>query len=83
MLSYMQASMPIIAATDKNTDIKDVLEDGDFGWWCESNSPEDFSEIISSITDETVKIKGKNARDYLIKNFSVEKCYDIIMERMK
>ncbi len=83
MLSYMQASMPIIAATDKNTDIKDVILDGDFGWWCESNNPKDFSEIISSITDDTVKIKGENARKYLIENFSVERCFNIIMERMK
>lgn len=83
MLSYMQASMPIIAATDKNTDIKDVISDGDFGWWCESENATDFSNIISKITDESVADKGKNARKYLIDNYSVERCFSIIMERMK
>ena len=83
MLSYMQASMPIIAATDKNTDIKDVISDGDFGWWCESENATDFSNIISKITDESVADKGKNARKYLIDNYSVERCFEIIMERMK
>lgn len=32
LLSYMQASMPVLAATDVNTDIGKVIEEGKFGF---------------------------------------------------
>ena len=38
MLSYMQASMPVLAATDVNTDIRQIMEEGRFGLWCESGN---------------------------------------------
>ena len=42
LLSYMQASMPVLAATDINTDIGKVVEKGDFGFWCESSDVENI-----------------------------------------
>ena len=37
LLNYMQAKVPVLACTDPNTDIGKVIEEGGFGWWCESN----------------------------------------------
>ncbi|HBL49868.1 MAG TPA: hypothetical protein DDZ65_06455, partial [Firmicutes bacterium] len=36
ILPYMQASMPVLAATDVNTDVGKVIKEGCFGFWCES-----------------------------------------------
>lgn len=36
--------MPVLAATDINTDIGEVIEEGQFGYWCESNDVEQFNK---------------------------------------
>lgn len=60
LLSYMQAKLPILACTDKSTDIGRTIVDGKFGWWCFSKSVSSFSkilreEIIPSTSFETMK----------------------------
>lgn len=52
LLSYMQAGLPVLACTDPNTDIGKTIEEGKFGWWCESNSVSGFKEIVSGIVDD-------------------------------
>src|SRR5699024_666988 len=37
LLAYMLASIPVLAATDPNTDIKEVIQEGEFGYWTISN----------------------------------------------
>ena len=46
ILGYMQAKLPVLACTDQNSDIGKVVTDNGFGWWCESNSTEDFEKGI-------------------------------------
>jgi glycosyltransferase involved in cell wall biosynthesis len=80
LLSYMQASMPILAATDKNTDIGKIIEEGKFGFWCESDGVEKFNEKIQQLCDANLrKQMGINARKYLEGNYTSEKSYKIIM----
>ncbi|WP_309229289.1 glycosyltransferase family 4 protein [Cytobacillus firmus] len=84
LLSYMQASMPVLAATDINTDIGKVIEDGNFGCWCESNDVEQFNKKVDWLCDpERRKQMGKNAREYLEQNYSAKKSYEIIMRHFK
>lgn len=82
LLSYMQASMPVLASTDKNTDIGKVIEKGNFGYWCESIKSEAFKERVERFINAPTKnlIMGENARNYLEENYTVEKAYDIIMK---
>ena len=84
LLAYMQASMPVLAATDKNTDIGKVIVDGGFGMWCESKNIEDFNNNLRLLCDEETRKKmGANARDYLEKNYTVKHSYKIIMNHFK
>lgn len=46
LLAYMQARLPVLAATDPNTDIGRIITDGEFGWWCESNDIKRFYSLI-------------------------------------
>jgi glycosyltransferase involved in cell wall biosynthesis len=79
LLSYMQASMPVLAATDVNTDIRQVIEQGEFGLWCESGNVEQFNERVNQLCDLNLRKKlGNNARDYLDENYTSEKSYQII-----
>jgi len=84
ILSYMQASMPVLAATDKNTDIGKVIEKGQFGYWCESSSIEKFSEKVQLLCNEEIrKTMGNNARKYLENNYTSKHSYDIIMKHFE
>lgn len=79
ILSYMQAAMPVLAATDTNTDIKDVVEQGEFGFWCESGDLKRFNKLIRQLCDPELRKKmGGNARLYLENNFTAKHAYDII-----
>jgi glycosyltransferase involved in cell wall biosynthesis len=84
LLSYMQASMPVLAATDVNTDIGKVIEEGQFGYWCESRNVEEFNTLIQKLCDDKLrKQMGKNARYYLENNYTAEHSYEIILGHFK
>lgn len=84
ILSYMQASMPILAATDINTDIGEIIEDGGFGLWCESSNSESFNEKLNQMCNrESRESMGINARRYLEANYTARNSYEIIMNHFK
>ena len=78
LLAYMQAKLPVLAATDRNTDIGKVIVDGGFGWWCESNDADKVYKIISDVSTQPLNEKGGQGYEYLKKHFSVEDSYRII-----
>ncbi len=75
LLSYMQSSMPVVACTDPNTDIGKVITEGGFGYWCESNNVEAFTEVIDSILNDNLKEMGKKGFEYLCENYTSEISY--------
>ncbi|MBS7345593.1 MAG: glycosyltransferase family 4 protein [Caryophanon sp.] len=84
LLSYMQASMPVLAATDVNTDIGQIIEQGAFGHWCESRYVEDFNKQLAKFYNNSAREQmGINARQYLEKHYTVKHSYDIIMNHFK
>lgn len=84
LLSYMQASIPVLAATDPNTDIGEVIENGAFGYWSISDNVEDFNERLNKLCNDELRLKlGRNSRKYLENNYTVEHSYNIIMSHFK
>ena len=84
LLSYMKYKKPVIACTDKNTDIGKVIKEGDFGYLCESNDINNFTNIIDKICKEKeLKNKGENAFKYLKNNFNVKDSYKKIIDIIK
>ncbi len=80
ILSYMQASIPVLAATDVHSDIREVIEMGKFGFWCESDNIEKFNEKIQLLCNlELRRQMGDNARKYLENNYTAQHSYNIIM----
>lgn len=81
MLTYMENSMPVVAATDETTDVGIVITEGKFGLWSRSGDLESFNQNISLLCQDKLLIEkmGINAREYLENNFTVSKSYDIIM----
>ena len=82
LLAYMQAKLPVLAATDPSTDIGKVITDGGFGWWCESNNSKVFYELVqSAVCSSTVAMADKEWA-YLLKHYSVAQSVDIIMKHV-
>ncbi|MCI9127070.1 MAG: glycosyltransferase family 4 protein [Eubacterium sp.] len=74
ILSYMQCELPVLACTDLSTDIGDVIINGNFGWWCPSNSSDGFYEKVQEISllnDAKLKEMGENGRK------TMESLYDV------
>lgn len=79
LLSYMQNSMPVIACTDSNTDIGEIIETGGLGWWCESDDCTNFTALVDSAVADTDAGKSMRSREYLETNCSTMTQYKIIM----
>lgn len=82
LLSYMQAGIPVLACTDRNTDVGQDIVTGGFGWKCESNNPQSFADIIAEVVDCDFKTMGQKARDYLVEKFNVSDAYSGITEEL-
>lgn len=82
MLSYMQAGLPVLACTDKNTDIGSVIVDGQFGWWLESNNPKEFCNLLRSIKKDELKEKGTMSTLHL-QDYDCKKVANNIISHLK
>lgn len=81
LLSYMQASMPVLAATDVNTDIGNTIIGGNFGYWCESSNAIEFNHLMNTMCDKKILLElGKNSRKYLENNYTSNHSYKSIMK---
>ena len=82
ILSYMRSKMPVLACTDINTDIGDVIENGGFGWSCESNSTDDFVKTVDEAINSDLKMMGEKGFEFLCQNYTVERSYKIIVDNV-
>lgn len=80
LLSYMQAKIPVFAVTDINTDIGNVITDGGFGWWCESNDVHNWGNEVCKIIKSDLKEKGNKGYNYLATKYSTEISYEKIIK---
>lgn len=84
ILSYMEYAKPVLAATDKATDIKDLISEADCGEWVWSGDTEGFIEKIKDMAaNKDLTIKGLNGRKYLEKHFRIQNSVDILVSKIK
>lgn len=75
MLSYFENSMPIFACTDKNTDVRQLVEDqAQCGKWCYSDDLDGFVKCVEWFVDNKDKLAklGENGYNYMVRHFNVE-----------
>ncbi len=75
LVDYMQSKLPTLACTDPNSDVGQVMIDGGFGWWCESDSTEAFGKAIEESMRADLKTMGERAFTYLDEVWNVKKQY--------
>ncbi|RDU21995.1 glycosyltransferase family 4 protein [Anaerosacchariphilus polymeriproducens] len=79
ILSYMEYAKPVLVASDRVTDLKELVEDADCGEWVWSGDVDSFVLAIKRMADSDDLIeKGMNGRNYIETHFRVEKSVEIL-----
>ena len=81
ILPYMKYKLPILFATDTNTDVGKEAELYEYGFWCESGKIKEFRKFIELLTfNKELRSKmGINGYNRLKKDFNVNYSYEMIM----
>ena len=85
IIGYFEAGIPILASTDKNTDLRRFLQETKTGLWSETGDLEGYKSNFEKLFNGK-KLReelGKNGRKFLEENLSVEKAYKIINRHFK
>jgi glycosyltransferase involved in cell wall biosynthesis len=84
LLSYLEMKMPILAATDANTDIGTVIEENKCGYSVISGDHEMMQKAIETLisNDENYLEMKENAWCLLQKEYKVERSYELIKNKI-
>jgi len=87
LLSYLENRMPVLMATDVNTDIGRIAEYNGYGKWTESGNLDAFMKMVEQMSGNENQIKveemGERGYKYLIDNYTVRQGYKIIMNHFE
>lgn len=72
LTSLINAGKPILAATDKNTDIKDDIINNQIGLWNESNDVDAFINNANKLLKSDLKEYSENAKNFFDSEFRIE-----------
>jgi len=83
-LDYFDFSLPVLAATDTNTDLGSMLVSKRCGLWSESGNIDAFIKNLEYlVSNPEIRISmGKNGRALLDSEFSVEKSAQLIIDKI-
>ena len=82
LLSYISNKLPVICATDLNTDIGKIAEQYNFGVFTPSNDAGKWRDAVEKLVKDDILLDemGENAFNYLINNCTSENAYNTIIE---
>lgn len=83
LLSYMENRMPVLMATDTNTDIGKNAQENGYGLWCKSGNLIEFNNLLDRLSSnpDLIKQMGTNAHKFLVENYLVSITADIILSK--
>jgi glycosyltransferase involved in cell wall biosynthesis len=84
LLSYLEMKIPVIAATDPNTDIGDIIEEYNCGYKVISGDSQKMQEVINDLCSDEEKMKqlGENGWKLLEKKYNVSISYNLIKNKI-
>lgn len=83
LLSYMESKIPVLAATDANTDIGVIAQQHGYGFCCINGDVESFCLHVRALIDKNTRVEmGKHAYEFLCGNYLVENTYHVIMRHL-
>ena len=84
LLSYLENRMPVLLATDTNTDMGRIAGHEHFGLWSLSGDLDVFMKNMTLLTENPDKIKkmGLKGERYLLDNYTVDKVSNTILSHI-
>ena len=83
LLPYLIGKKPILAATDPNCDTGLIAEENGYGFYCPSNSVEEFVKAVDKILASDIKQMGENGYQFFLNNYTTEHTYNEIINHLK
>ena len=82
LLSYLEMKIPVLAATDSNTDIGDIVENATCGYKVLAGNQEEMQTKLALLLSSNLEEMGKNAENLLLNEYTVDKSYQLIMNKL-
>ena len=82
LLTYIEMKKPVIASTDVNTDIGEVIETAGCGYWIESGDIDAIQNKITQLCEDDLIAMGEKGWDLLQREYLVERSYNLIKEKV-
>jgi glycosyltransferase involved in cell wall biosynthesis len=85
LLSYLEYRLPVLAATDRNTDLGKVIMENKLGLWSESGDLDALNQnTCNLLKDSALRSEmGHNGFNYFVENYTVDRSYEIIMNHFR
>lgn len=80
LLSYLENSMPVLLATDANTDMGRIAEHEGFGLWAQSGDLKKFKDNMTMLANDKERLTsmGRKGKKFLLDNYTVNHVVNII-----
>lgn len=80
LLSYLENSMPVLLATDANTDMGRIAEREGFGLWAQSGDLKKFKDNMTMLANDKERLTsmGRKGKKFLLDNYTVNHVVNII-----
>ncbi len=82
LLSYLEMKMPVIAATDLNSDIGSVIEEAECGFWVRTGDIQKMNDNINQCL-LMIDQMGENSKKLLLEKYIVDFSYQKIISKIK
>jgi glycosyltransferase involved in cell wall biosynthesis len=85
LLSYLEYKMPVLMATDKNTDIGRIAEENGYGLWSLNGDLSSFNAALDKLCQDKQLVQEMGERGYrfLWNNYTVDASYNMVMKYLK
>ncbi len=82
LLAYLEMKKPVLAATDVNTDIGEVIEKAKCGYWVEAGDNNNIQDKIAQLCNSDLKDLGNNGWNLLNREYLVQRTYSLIKDKI-
>ncbi len=76
-------NIPVLAATDPNTDIGDIIEANNCGFKVLAGDQKEMQAKLNKLLTSNLSNLAENGKKLLYDNYTVDKSYDLIINKLK
>ncbi|MEM0519048.1 glycosyltransferase family 4 protein [Aequorivita flava] len=82
LLAYLEMKKPVLAATDVNTDIGEVIETAECGYWVKAGDNLNMQNKITQLCKDDLEAMGMNGFNLLKNNYLIKRTYQLIKDKV-